>query len=85
MSEPTLCLPNIKCLSFYMTALMSIAITAFSMGMLITADPNSDKSLWISMLTMVWGVWVPQPQLKDRNTTLPTPTHTPLTEIVVQQ
>ena len=54
-----------RALSFFTQAAFSGSIAAFCIVMLVTDQSCASFSRWSPMLTLVIGVWLPSPQLKD--------------------
>ena len=54
-----------RALSFFTQAAFSGSIVAFCIAMLITAQDCATFSRYSPLLTLVVGVWLPSPQLKD--------------------
>ena len=54
-----------RALSFFTQAAFSGSIVAFCIVMLITAQDCATFSRYSPLLTLVVGVWLPSPQLKD--------------------
>ena len=61
------CLPfHYTCFSFYASLLMSCVIISFCMVMAAKETEPNMRTLWVSMITTVFGVWVPQLKLKSK-------------------
>ena len=54
-----------RALTFFTQAAFSGSIVAFCIAMLITAQDCATFSRYSPLLTLVVGVWLPSPQLKD--------------------
>lgn len=55
-------------LKFFVQISVSFMILSLSIYKLIVIDDNSDeKSLYVSLLTLILGIYTPQPTIKNKN------------------
>ena len=54
---------NKNYVKFMSSFFVALILLAFSIYSLVTIDKNEDKSLYISLITLILGVYLPAPQL----------------------
>jgi len=49
---------------FFVQVAISFMVLSLSTYKIIVLDENNDKSLYVSLLTLIMGVYLPQPSIK---------------------
>lgn len=59
------CVTNAEVIKYFVSIFFSLIIIIFSIFMITSSQNPSSETLWVSILTSTFSIFIPQPQIKQ--------------------